>query len=443
MYDSLPGKLNVSNRIQRQLSREELILILTSVCIQSVAHIYNLFINSRPIIGLDALIFQYSGWYITQGEFVYSGTWDIKPPFIHYLASVISLIAGGNMFLLHFISTIVMGSAFLLIVLLIYRIVSNITGNNKAAFISSLFLFTFPPFYNFSVRGLRPKMFVILFGLVMIWYLLRGRFGISTIFGAVAAGFWQFAIIFAIIPFVYIIHYKNWKQFKIMTVGVSTLLLISIAPVIYVGATNQLIAEVILGPFLASEALNYPFRIIKVGYVLKFASIPLAIGGLGILVAVYEDEYGNLLWLLILGGWFLVQVLFLDFDGSPDLFVGFAIVAIGFGIAVDNWSTYENVSLFGVVAIVALMFGWFIYVLSTGNTFLWAGFSNALVTEPTKYYSGNNNLYQFYWDQITTTNCHLRLSGPEKEFMKITGETIRTSQCGKYDLYHLFRVILS
>lgn len=426
----------------RRPSFEESLLLVLGVVLQSIPNLYNFSVNSPPIIGLDAIVFQYSGWYMTQGGVPYAGIWDIKPPFIHYVAAAVSAISGGDMFVLHTASVLLMGASFLLVSSLVFRIVIELTDNRRSAFLASLFLFTYPELYTFSARGLRPKMFVMLFALVSIWCLTRERFAMSALFGALAAGFWQFAIVFALVPTAYVIHRREWKSFTALLVGTSALVAVAVAPLAYSGVTNQLVAEVIVGPFMASEELNYPLRILEAGYFLKFASIPLAIGGLGVLVAVREDAYGRPLWLPILGGWFLFQVLFIDLDGPPDLFVGFVIAALGLGIAADHWPRYERTLLVGTSAVVVLMCGWLTYVLVTGDTFLWPGFSATLVADPSGYYSYTAGLDHLYWNREFAGSCHLRLSEPEKDFMRIVGETRETARCGAYDLRHLIRAIV-
>lgn len=432
--------IQAKSSLDKRLSFQEYILLLLGGVLQGTTIIYNFLINPRPIIGADALIFQYSGWYISQGGVVYSGVWDIKPPLIHYLAAVISLISGGNVFTIYVISVLLMGVSFLLISIFVFRIVNKLTNNERAAFAASIFLFTFPAFYNFSTRGLRPKMFVILFGLLTIWYLMQDRYIISAIYGAIAAGFWQYAIIFPAVPVLYVIYKKDWKAFRTQIIGGSVLVLAVVAPLIYAGVANQLVAEVILAPFLASEELNYPYRILKAGLFLKFSSILLVVGGIGILLSI-KQAYNQQFWLVIFGSWFLIQVLFLDLDGPPDLFVGYFIVSIGFGIAVDYWYEYDRMALLGTSVIMILMYSWLIYVLSTGDTYLWTAFKGPIFG-PNEYYSSIGDLHYLYWNQELTNRCHLRLSGAEKVFMDIVGETQTTPQCGRYDLYRLLRQIL-
>ena len=279
-----------------------------------------------------------------------------------------------------------------------------------------------------------------MFGLLAILLILNDKFVLSAVSGAIAAAFWHIALIFCVVPILYIIKDRQWKKFAKTSIIILLLITIILLPIIASNATNQLVAEVIIAPFLIPEAIKIYDRLENLRFILKFSIIPLSLGIVGFLLAFTEEKYGKPYWLMILSAWFFFQVFLLDFDGPPDLFAWFTILTIGTGFTLDHRPVIQWPMVSIVSAGVLVMSIWLGYVLYTGDTTAWPGFGQEIST------GGNpsvSHLNETYWNKTKSESCHIRLSGLEKNFINHVEETRSSTKCGKYNLKRLIKISLS
>ena len=122
-------------------------------------------------------------------------------------------------------------------------------------------------------------------------------------------------------------------------------------------------------------------------------------------------------------GWYLLQVLVFDLDGTPDVVVLFVLVALGYGLVVARFDDHF-VLLVIVLAVVAVMFGQ-------------SGGFNAVV-HPVGGSYDPGSLGWYYWQQVPPDACHLRRSPTEEQFVRGLGEPFERQVC-RYDLVDVVR----
>lgn len=385
----------------------------------------NVFQSGYPYIGPDAALFQYVGWYSTQGGLPYRHIWDSKPPLIHGVATVLGYLSFGNMVVLHVASMTLMAITLTASVYLIGQLVFDLTENHVAAFLSGSTVFTYPIFYILPSFGLRPKFFVILFGLLSLSLNIRNRYVLSGGFAAIAAGFWQGGVVFPCLVIGGIATKREWSILAKTLVGMAGVALVVLFPFILKGITNELIAQVILSPFVASEPLRLLWRMMTVMSFLKLALPVVVIGCIGILLAY---PFYQAWWVPVGAGLFVLQVFLIDLDGPPDLMPVFIFVAVGVGLVYDKLPFQWPTVGFGGIALIA------IGMVLIGNPF-------AEVTSPIQNGLTPGTVEWHYWNKLSPTSCHLRRSGAELSFLQKVGGSINERLCGPYNLGEIIKKI--
>ena len=63
-----------------------------------------LFSQNPFYVNKDSALFQHAGWWITEGGRLYVDIWDLKPPLIYFVTTVLAVVSVGDMALLHVLS---------------------------------------------------------------------------------------------------------------------------------------------------------------------------------------------------------------------------------------------------------------------------------------------------------------------------------------------------
>lgn len=172
-------------------------LVLFTGLLQTLFGIHSV-VHPRTQIGPDALLFQYSGQVLRRGGLPYRDVWDIKPPVIHELAALLAIVSGGDPFILFVLSIILTSTIFVVIIALISDLTYAWTADRYAAVAAGLLPVLFPEFVTFASRGLRPKLFVIAFGLLSLRFYSQEKPFLSGILATLSAGLWQFGVFLSI-----------------------------------------------------------------------------------------------------------------------------------------------------------------------------------------------------------------------------------------------------
>lgn len=284
----------------------------------------------------DSVVFEYSGWYLAQGNRLYVDIWDIKPPLVHEITAVLALLAGDDVALYHVLNLLANCAAIVLGAVATAGIVHELTDDSFGAITAGLATFTFPFYFYRALIGFKTKYFVVAAGLGCLYFAYRERPIAAGVVGAVVGGFWQFSIIFPLGALGLCWQtdgFDGTKRFLAAggVTGGSILL-----PVVLWGSVPGMVAEVLLTPLLTTEQHAFSDRL---QYIIRSLgkSLPVAVIGLtGIAGGLIPGRIRREWPLVLTVGWFTTQLVALDYDSLPDLFPWFAVVAVGVGLAVAS-----------------------------------------------------------------------------------------------------------
>lgn len=383
----------------------------------------NFLSNKRPAMWGDEKLFAYSGWMWTQGHPPYLFVWDVKPPGIHVLSSLFSILSGGSPYVHALLNTGAMVTAVVVSTLLLGTLVFHHTRNEIAAYAAGSFPLMYPLIYRISAIGLRPKHFVVAFGLFSILCYLRDQWFRSGISAALAAGFWQLGLIFPLLV-VWFAGKSRPENVRNAFAGILTGTGLVLLPVVLSGSevVEAMLVQVLLAPIATPESVSLGSRM---STIVGFFGPAIALFALGIVGCAIAAVRENGEWLTITAAWFLLQIVFLDLDGKADMFIIVMVLGVGFGLLIDH-SERPQILLGLLVSVIGISIyqagGLQIYVQSVA----W------------DYQTGS--LDWLYWEQQLTETCHVRNSPPEKQFVRRIGESLTRTRCS-YDFPTVFEQI--
>ena len=443
------------NRILRRYWREILLSAAVVAFGSSAARAF--LAPGRPSVNIDAALFQHAGWYVTQGAVPYVDIWDIKPPLLIELTTVLAVFSGGNMYILHVLSVFVTASAGIGSIYLIGTLVYELTDDELAGLVAGGTMLSLAGFHWLAATGIRPKYFSVFFGVAGIVFQLRGRSLYSGGAAALSAGFMQHAIVFAVLVLGLAVQSRSRRQVRDVVVGMGVVTMIAVLPIVLLGATEAMLVEVVVIPLQTSQsvgAVEVLRRLAKGLFIVGYAAIPVLIGSYG---AVRYSLENRTQWGWITTGTvaYALQVLFVDFDGYPDLFFGLVFVAIGVGLIVNATGKRRATLVSAVVAVVVVIsvvsFGG-AGVVSTpvqdepGGTLIYgsvqtvdrllgiddpepSGNITAQQLEAMAY--GSSEMERIYWTKVRPESCHYRLSGNEVQWIERTNASFDDKKCGQ------------
>lgn len=373
--------------------------------------------SGRPVLGDDAVLFQYSGWWMTQGGVAYIDIWDPKPPLVHEVATVLAYLSNGNMTVLYALSACLMATLFVTIVALTWIHVYDLTGDGGAAFAAGLFLLTPPFFYGLPAAGLYPKMLAICLGLAAVYLLRRERTLLAGVSAALAASAWQMAVVFALVVLGTILGNRRWDHVDIGTclLGMIAASVLVLAPFVAQGALDVVITQTVIAPFVADESTSLFFRIYKGGRALKLVALLLPVGALAIAYESLIERRPDRVWLLAGVSWSAFQLLVVDFDAQPDTMLVLVFTAMGYGLLVTRMPVRIRTAAVGVLAAVAMLM------------FVWEGSDHLATTTTAPLETGS--LEWRYWTETPPEGCHVRGSAMEQTFMESSDTTKTDAEC--------------
>jgi len=286
-----------------------------------------------PVLG-DSMIFEYIGWYLSEGNRLYVDVWEVKPPLAFEITTIFALVAGDNVVAYHALNVLATVAALLAGAAAAAGIVHELTEDPLAAVTAGLVTFVLPRYFFRALIGFKSKYFVIAAGLGCLYLAYRERPGTAGVAGAAAVGFWQLAVVFPVAALGLCWQAKGRagaRRYVIFGVGAGVVMLL---PVVIWGAIPAMFAEAVLTPLLMESTKTFTERVHLFVRVLGRA-LPIAlIGVAGVASGLRPDRIRQEWPIVLVAGWFTFQVLGLDFDNSPDLFPWLAVIGIGVGFAV-------------------------------------------------------------------------------------------------------------
>lgn len=288
-----------------------------------------------PTIATDPAFFQHTGWYMLNGGVPYADVWDVNPPVPFVIAAGLAALSGGDMYVLHALAltlTVLVAAAS---VLLVAWVAFLITGEDAAAVAAGLTMFVVPELFLRSPEGMRAQFYALFFGVSAIALVLRDRPFLAGAAAALSAGSWQSGLAFA--PLVIGMALQRGERDGALraVAGGGVVAGIVLAAFAAAGTLPGMVVQTIVAPLSAGSPYTLAERVYAVLLVFGYGSllIPVAIVG-WIHAAVFDLR--ERWWVAAGGGILLLQVLFVDMDGSTDTFPWLAFVALGVAVAVDR-----------------------------------------------------------------------------------------------------------
>lgn len=381
----------------------------------------------------DSLIFEYLGWYLTEGGRLYVDVWEVKPPLAFELPAVLAYLAGGNVRLYHTLVLAVTNAAVVGCAFVVGLVTFELTDDELASFAAGLALFALPAFHWRAAFGFKAKYFVLLFGLLAVYLALRDRPFLAGAAAAASVGVWQLGLVFPGLALGVVYQRQGWAGVR-WTVGGGLLVgAIVLAPVVWWGAVEAMLAEVVLTPLLVSND-GGPI-VAQVGYAARLfgRTLPLVfLGAFGLLLGV-RREPGARWWLAIGAGWFALQVLTLDLDYYPDLIPLFGFLALGIGLALGDRDG-TPAAVYGLVGAMVV-----VSVVTLGPLSVGAPVQPPDASAVEAPYHGAERS-ALLWRSIETETCRPFFGATQAGVIDLTGGAVGDETCGALDpLWEAFR----
>lgn len=288
-----------------------------------------------PMLG-DSVIFEYIGWFLTEGNRLYVDVWEVKPPLSFEVTAVLSLLAGDDVVRYHVLNLLANGAAIVVGAAAAAGIVYHLTDDALGAVVAGVTPFVLPTYFFRALIGFKAKYFVVAAGLGCLYLAYRERPVAAGVAGVVAVGFWQFAAVFPLAALG-----LSWQvrgrdgAIRVLAGGVATGVIV-LLPVVLWGAVPAMIAEAILVPLVVTDGHTFRDQMQRLVLLLGKALPVVLVGLAGIAGGMVSDRIRREWPIALAAAWFTVQMIAFDLDGWPDLFPWLAVVSIGVGMVVAN-----------------------------------------------------------------------------------------------------------
>lgn len=404
-------------------------LVVTTLVISLGLKLLPVFVEGLRVAE-DPLIFQHNGWLVTEGIRPYVDFYEIKPPGVAEANAVISLIAGGNVLTQHLLSIALMNVLVIGSVYLIYKITYTMTGDVRGAAIAALSMFALPSLAGFGWSGFFAKSFALFFGLLGMYLTLKNRQFAAGIAAAASPAFWQFGLIFPLLAIGINLNRTKRRYLTTLLLGMASTTVIILGPVVWWGGSSQMIGSVILVPMLSS-GVSPGDSILKAGYHLRWGIFVVALGGLGIASRVWNNR--NDWWLAAGGLWFFSQLLFVDYEGARDLYLGMAFVSVGVGLVYSDIKRLRITKPHRVAMLVV-----FVILANIVTTASLAGltFIGGESVEQSMYIAGQDSsesdtIHGLYWTKQKVDTCYYTapFSSDLRNWVSQVDEPITRGEC--------------
>lgn len=376
-------------------------------------------LTERPIVHPDSALFMYGGGLLAHGYPPYVYVFDIKPPLIYETLAVLNWLLPADPLVQFRAAVLLTGIAFVGFVVVTVQLVVELTDSRLAGVAAGATLLAYPPFYLFVALGPWVKHFAFFTGVSGLYALQRDRPVLAGGFGAAAAGFWPMAVVFPAIVLLEAVRRTRtrdvrWAVWGVGDVGrvlggAATTTAIAVAPIVALGGGYNMFYEVVVFNFAGAEPFEPIARAAQAVGLLGVTSFLVGVGAFGVLWEVAVDR--SHWWLLAGVGFAGVQVLALDLDFYPDLFLLVFWCALGVGVAVSNVDDATARWLLTAAVVGTLAFA----VVATRG---------ALIGEMTRLVGGDWSRwadYSAFWGQAFPAEACVRWLPEEVEWARAHG----------------------
>lgn len=385
--------------------------------------------GTRPPLR-DSVIFQYLGWYLTQGGRLYVDLWELKPPLPYELTAVVSLLAGGDPLIAHWLNVLLTSAAAVGVALAAGLLVVDLTGDDAAAIAAGAMLYVVPAYHWRAAFGFKVKYFVALFALLAVYLARQDRPGAAGALAGAAAGFWQLAITVPAIVVGLAYERAGRRGVRRVATGALSVLVVGVLPVAYWGALEAMVTETLLVPLLlVGRGLSAASPVRLAVASLGAATPVVLLGALGVAVAAWRRPRETW-WLAAGAGWFAVQAFLIDLDGPPDLFPLLGFLAVGLGLLVGFESGRQRPAALLVAALAVTS------VLTLGG--FGVGTGPLYSPEPTVYAESVELVEPYgpaerdllYWRAVEPTTCRVFYGPTQHQLVQLTAKGPLQGTCG-------------
>ncbi len=407
-----------------------------------------------PWLG-DSVIFEYVGWFLAEGNRLYIDVWEVKPPLSFEVTALLAVLAGEHVALYHVLNLLANAMAIALGAAVAAALVHDLTDDRLAAVVAGVAPFALPTYFYRALVGFKPKYLVIATGLGCLWLAFRERPLVAGAVSAAAVGLWQFALVFPCCV-VGVCWQTGGRRAALRAVagglGAGVVVLL---PVLYWGALPAMVAETVLAPLLLTRGQPLLARVGDIGWALGSWALVALVGLAGVARSITAGRLAREWPLLVLVGWFSLQLAALDYDNPPDLFPWLAVVSLGVGLAVADVRDRSG----GLVArlpvdgaTLARALAAAVLVLATVAVATMGGFvTDPPRTDPKTYdttreyalnVSGPDDLdgverQYVYWNRVPIANCRAFGAANQQRLVRrlglAEGQRWETAPCGRFD----------
>ena len=393
------------------------------------------FLDHPWSISDDSALFQHGGWYVTQGATPYVDFWDLKPPLIYAVTTVLALLSGGNATVLHVLSVLVASAAIVAGVTLVGIVNYRLTGNGVASVAAGWSVFVVTTLFTYPWAGIRPKYLALCFGALALLLAVEDRFLASGAAVAVTAGFWHLGAPLAVL--VAAMNYVDGGSsgLRRALAGGSLVTVLVVAPFALTGNLTPLFVEVVLTPLYGVGEYPLASRLLEPIYEIGWGIVLFPVGIYGWFLA--SDSDWSQYWWVAVGGVAYQSLFFIEMAGAIDAVLATPFAALGVGAVVAETQTPSRrlLALGLVVLLVASSLHW-----NEGTTTpvrdeladlresLGTVEYGPLADRP----PGVPSMQTIYWEQRRPATCHYRMDKKQRAFVYAAGGTLQEPTCGHW-----------
>jgi len=427
------GRLRVlHDRIDRNWFR---CLAVAAAVVLAVATVVKFAIDPFEV-NRDSALFQHAGWYITQGATPYVDFWDLKPPLIYAVTTLLALLSGGNMAVLHvlsvFVAVVAVWSGVVVVGLLTYRL----TDDGFAAVVAGLTMFVMPTVYAFPASGIRPKYFAFCFGAAALLLAVEDRPALAGVAAATSAGFWQLGGGLAILVVAIGFQRGGWQASGRTVAGGLAVAALVVGPFVAAGLAVPLFVETVIAPVYGVEGYTVAGRLLAVVVEIGISGVAfVAVGASGWLRGLAVD--GRRYWWVALGGVGYTGQIFLEMQGAIELILLFSFLSVGVGVLVAHAEVpSRRWRVVAVVVVLALAGGYWaaapVTPLKDDLEETQAELDGPKYETLPPIPEGAPSMQTIYWEKQHPEMCHYRFGEKQRAFEAQMGGDLTKSQCGQW-----------
>lgn len=393
------------------------------------------FVLEPYYISDDSALFQHAGWYITQGATPYVDFWDLKPPLIYAVTTLLAVLSGGDMLALHVFSILVANVVVIAGVILVGALTYRLTKDGFASLVAGGAMFVVPSVYTFPSAGIRPKYFAFFLGALALWLAIDDRPGSSGAAAAASAGFWQLGA--PIAALVVAIGFQRGGPRRAGRTAAGGLIVAGavVLPFVIAGLGIPLFLETVLAPVYGVERYTLPGRMLEFVLELGYGIFLVPLGLHGWIRGIRWDR-SRYWWVGVGGGIYGLQI-FLELQGAIELILLVMFLAIGVGVLAASVRTPSRKTVVAVV-VVALAIMSLFWMSSPVTPIRDEVAETHQSYEVSDYESlpelpeGAPSMQTIYWEQRQPDICHYRYGKKQRWFVQKVGGSLDATTCGEW-----------